>query len=68
MDILSSHYPQLADNLPAVDYEKVRPVFKYDISKTEQDLSIQFTPLEKTCVETIDHLLHLQKTLAGTAF
>ncbi|KAJ6583799.1 NAD-P-binding protein [Mycena sp. CBHHK59/15] len=65
VDVIQRHFPELCDNLPPVDLSKAGKLpFKYDASKTQTELGIEFTPLETMVVDTIRTILDLKKQLS----
>ncbi|KAJ7707355.1 NAD-P-binding protein [Mycena rosella] len=61
-DVIRRHFPTLRDNLPPVDLSKARQSnFKFDASKVQRELGIQFTPLATMVVDTMNTILLLQE-------
>jgi hypothetical protein len=59
-------YPQLKENTPPIDEEKIAAVHKspklsWDVSETKKDLGIEFRSLEEMCVDTIGSILKLKE-------
>ncbi|KAJ7134266.1 NAD-P-binding protein [Mycena epipterygia] len=61
VDVMHRHFPELRDNLPAVDLSKIGQLeFKYDSSKATKELGIEYTSLESMVVDTIRSILEKQ--------
>ncbi|KAJ6480084.1 NAD-P-binding protein [Mycena vulgaris] len=62
IDVMYRHFAELRDNLPPADLSKAgQPAFKHDSSKATRELGINYTALETMVVDTISHILALQK-------
>ncbi|KAJ6622650.1 NAD-P-binding protein [Mycena sp. CBHHK59/15] len=64
VEMIQRNFPELKDKLPPTNLSKHIP-FKFDASKTEKELGITSTPLEKTVVETIASVLALDKQFSA---
>ncbi|KAF7340241.1 NAD-P-binding protein [Mycena venus] len=61
-DVISRHFPRLRDNLPPIDLSKAgQSHFKFDASKVQRELGIQFTSVERMVVDTVTSILLLQQ-------
>ena len=59
LDIVRKNFPEYADKLPAEDVKGGEPaenVYKTDNTETKKLLNIQWTPLEKSIVDTVKSL------------
>ncbi|KAF2091590.1 putative cinnamoyl-CoA reductase [Saccharata proteae CBS 121410] len=63
-DIIRKNFPQLAERVPeGTPGAPLADFWRTDTGKAERELGIEFTPLEKTIVDTVNNLLELEGQL-----
>jgi len=66
-DVIYRHFPDLRDNLPPFDLSKAgQSQVKFDASKVQRELGIEFTSVETMVVDTVNAILLLQKQLTAS--
>lgn len=62
--IIARSHPELSDRLPKVDdLSKINHDLLYSSSKAQEQLGIQFIPLEKCIKDTADKLVQIEREL-----
>ncbi|EIM89665.1 flavonol reductase, partial [Stereum hirsutum FP-91666 SS1] len=62
--IIAQSHPELSDRLPKVDdLSKIKHDLLYNSSKAQEQLGIQFIPLEKCIKDTADKLVQIEREL-----
>lgn len=63
-DIIRAKFPELRETTPAGNANQPLPdTYKLDTSKAKRDLGLEFIPIEKTLVDTVNSLRQLEKSL-----
>ncbi|KAJ7769659.1 NAD-P-binding protein [Mycena maculata] len=65
VEIIQRNFPAFRDNLPTPGSEDQAPLAKFDTSKTQSELGIEFMSLEKVLVDTIASVAALEKQLGS---